>query len=225
MTNTMTKFFLVAGAAALLTGCTGLWNGEAQNLSIAEEHPISVDSQVVTLTIPLGANGELSSLDRARLRAFGEAYLNSGYGPLTIMGPSGSSNDRNGQEQSAAARNYLNEIGVDWSQMNGAAYRAGDDRSGELVLSYTHYVATPSACGVWKGMMKRDYANLRSPNYGCATQNNLAAMIADPHDLVAPADETAPDAAMRIRAIQAYREGEVTSSAIDSEIKTEVASQ
>lgn len=223
MSKTSIKFVLMAGAAALATtGCTGLWNTEKNNLSVAEEHPITVDSQVVTMTIPL-AGTELSSLDKARLRSFAESYLNGGYGPLTIMGPSGSSNDRNGQDRSAAVREYLHEMGVDWSALNGAAYRAGDDRSSELVLSYTHYVATASACGIWDGETARRYANLRSPNFGCATQNNLAAMIADPHDLIEAQPSTAPDAASRIRAINAYREGEVTSSQTDGDIRTEVA--
>jgi pilus assembly protein CpaD len=220
--KTTIKFLLMAGVAALATGCTGVWNTEKNNLSVAEEHPITVDSQVVTMSISLEGS-ELSSMDKARLRAFADAYMTSGYGPLTIMGPSGSSNDRNGQDRSAQVREYLNEMGVDWSQINGAAYRAGDDKSRELVLSYTHYVATPSACGIWKGMTARDYGNLRSPNFGCATQNNLAAMIADPHDLVEPSPSTAADTPSRIRAIRAYREGEVTSSATDAEIQTEVA--
>lgn len=212
----------MAGAAVLATGCTGLWNTEKDNLSVAEEHPITVDSQVVTMTLPLSGS-ELSSLDKARLRAFAESYLNGGYGPLTVMGPSGSSNDRNGQDRSAAVREFLHETGVDWSAINGAAYRAGDDRSSELVLSYTHYVATASDCGVWTGLTARDYGNLRSPNFGCATQNNLAAMVADPHDLVEAQPSTAPDAASRIRAINAYRQGEVTSSQTDGEIKTDIA--
>lgn len=222
MSKTSIKYFLMAGAAVLASGCAGAWNGEKNNLSVAEEHPITVDSQVVTMTIALSGT-ELSSLDKARLRSFAESYVNSGYGPLTVMSPSGSSNDRNGQDRAAAVREYLHEMGVDWSAINGAAYRAGDDRANELVLSYTHYVATPSACGIWKGMTARDFANLRSPNFGCATQNNLAAMIADPHDLVAPQASTAPDAMSRIRAINAYREGAITASETDGEIQTDIA--
>ncbi len=222
MTKTSLKLFLMAGIAALASGCAGAWNTEKDGLSIAEEHPISVDSQVVTLTIDL-AGSELSSLDKARLRAFADSYMTAGYGPLTVMGPSGTSRDAQGQDRSAQVREYLHEQGIDWSQLNGAAYRAGDDRGDQLVLSFTHYVATPSACGIWEGMQARDYGNLRSPNFGCATQNNLAAMIADPHDLVEPAASTAADTPSRIRAIRAYREGEVTSSATDSDIKTEVA--
>ncbi|MFZ5617384.1 MAG: CpaD family pilus assembly lipoprotein, partial [Pseudomonadota bacterium] len=93
----------------------------------------------------------------------------------------------------------------------------------DIIVSYNHYVATPSACGIWEGDRERDYRNMRSPNFGCATQNNLAAMIGDPHDLIEPAEMTPPDSATRIRGVTAFRKGEVTSSATDGEVETEVA--
>ena len=224
MSNDMMKLIATASAAALLAGCAGAWNGAEQAMTVAEEHPISVDSQVVTLTIAIDpATNELTSLDKARLRAFADAYMNGGHGPLTVTAPAGTSNDGGARDLAVDVRNYLNEVGVDWAAINGASYRAGDDRGKELILSYTHYVATASECGIWKGMRARDYANRQSPNFGCATQNNLAAMIADPRDLITPADGAPPDAAFRIRGVKLYREGEVTSSQTDGDIKTEVA--
>jgi type IV pilus biogenesis protein CpaD/CtpE len=46
----------------------------------------------------------------------------------------------------------------------------------------------------------------QSTNYGCATRLNLAAMIADPADLVHGQVATATDAIATVRAIKAYRE-------------------
>ncbi|MGE0408823.1 MAG: CpaD family pilus assembly protein [Amphiplicatus sp.] len=218
------KIVLMAAASALAAGCAGAWNGEQQSLSVAEEHPISVDSQVVTMTIGLDSKtSELSAIDKARLRAFADAYINNGHGTLTVSAPSGAGSDRQGEERAAAARHYLNEVGVDWSQITGATYRVADDKRRELVLSYTHYVATPPSCGIWTGMRSRDYANLRSPNFGCSMQNNIAALVADPHDLIEPADQTSADAQSRIRVIRAYRAGEKTSSATDQNIQTQIA--
>jgi pilus assembly protein CpaD len=214
----------MASLAALAAGCTGLWNGQKEALTVAEEHPISVDTQVVTLTVDLDrATSELSPLDKSRLRALADAYLTSGHGPLTITAPSGSSDELNGEKTAAEIRKYLNEAGVDWSALAGSTYRAADDRGRQIIVSYTHYVATPSACGNWAGIKARDYGNLRTPNFGCATQNNLAAMIADPHDLIEPAGDAPPDAQARIRGVNSYRKGEVTASETDANIKTEVA--
>lgn len=218
------KIITLASLAALAAGCAGAWNGQKQAMTIAEEHPISVDSQVVTLTIDLDrATTDISEIDKARIRAFADAYMTSGHGPLTVTAPSGTSDDFDGQESASDVRKYLHELGVDWASITGATYRAADDRGRQIILSYTHYVATPSACGNWAGMRARDYANLRSPNFGCATQNNIAAMVADPRDLVEPAGDAPPDSEARIRGVRSYREGEVTSSETDSDIKTEVA--
>lgn len=205
---------LAALAAAACAG--GPFNGEEHAMTVAEAHPISVDSQVVTLTIDADATTtDLSNVDKARLRAFADAYLRNGHGPLTITAPSGTSGDFDGQEMAADIRQALNEAGVPWGSLSGATYRTGGDAGDQLIVSYTHYIATPSECGVWTGTKFRDYRNLRSPNYGCATQNNIAAMIADPRDLIAPADAAPGDAARTVRAIDSYRSGEATASAAE----------
>ncbi|MEQ1930394.1 MAG: CpaD family pilus assembly protein [Parvularculaceae bacterium] len=216
----MLRLITSAAAAALLNGCAGAWNGPEDSLTIAEEHPITVDSQVVTMTLEAEA-GELSALDRSRVQAFGEAYLNGGHGPISISSPSGA----NQQDAAAGARKALNDAGVSWEDMSGAGYIPAEGSARDVVLSYTTYVATPSACGVWEGVKARDFANKRTPNFGCATQNNLAAMIADPRDLVQPADEAPADAMARIRGVQAYRQGKKSASEIDSEIRQQVSSQ
>jgi pilus assembly protein CpaD len=224
MRTAFSKLFLMAATAVLASGCAGAWNGADQSLTVAEEHPISVDTQVVTLTVDLDpTTSDLSNIDKARLRAFADAYLTNGHGPLTVTAPSGAATDHDGEERAADIRKFLNESGVEWSSIDGASYRVGEDKKRELILSYTRYVATPSVCGIWTGMKGRDYGNMRSPNFGCATQNNLAALVADPRDLVEPADSTSADAQARIRAIRAYREGDVTSSETDADINAEIA--
>jgi pilus assembly protein CpaD len=214
--------WLIAAAAAAASGCA--FNGPDQAMTIAEEHPITVDSQAVTLTLDL-AEGQnaLSAQDKTRVRAFADSYLVAGHGPIALSGPSGSSRDGAGRSLIAAAQDYLVEVGVDASMIAPAAYRAADDRGRQVVLSYTRYVATPSACGNWAGLRSRDYRNLRSPNFGCATQNNIAAMVADPRDLTEPADAGSADAMARIRGLKAYREGEKTASETDTDIKADVA--
>jgi pilus assembly protein CpaD len=52
-------------------------------------------------------------------------------------------------------------------------------------------------------------------NFGCATQNNLAAMVADPADLVMPRTMTASDAQRRGTVFEKYRKGEITATTRD----------
>lgn len=219
MKTGMFRFVLSAAATALLAGCAGAWNGPEGALTIAEEHPITVDSQVVTMTV--GVDGVVSDVDRSRLASFANAYLENGHGPVSISAPAATKR----YDAAAEVRKALNDAGISWEDMSGSGYIPAEGTKQEIVLSYTRYVATPSACGVWQGVKAREYANLRSPNFGCATQNNLAAMVADPRDLMQPADEAPADATARIRGVNAYRQGQKTSSEIDGEIKQQVSSQ
>ncbi|WDI33196.1 CpaD family pilus assembly protein [Hyphococcus flavus] len=227
MTAKILKVTLLSAASFLAAGCAGgMFNGPEDAMTIAEAHPIAVDGQVVTLTISADpTTTDLSNLDRARLRSFVDSYLNNGHGPLTVTGPSGAGNDDDGHEASADIRKAMHDAGVPWSAIHGATYRTGDASSDDVIISFTRYVATPSPCGVWQGMRSRQYKNLRTPNMGCATMNNYAAMIADPHDLIAPAETDPRDGEAVVRAIELYRNGQVTASEVDGEIDAQTSGQ
>lgn len=220
MYGKVTKCALLSTVMLAAASCASPFNGAQHGMSIQEAHPISVDSQTVTLTIDGDlSTSDLSDVDRARLRAFADAYMLNGHGPLTITAPSGTGDDIDGQETAADIRKVLNDAGVPWSALSGATYRTGAAAGDvQMIVSYTHYVATPSECGIWKGVRSNDYRNLRSPNMGCATMNNYAAMIADPHELIAPADVDPRDGDAVVRAIELYRAGEVTASDTDNTI-------
>ena len=61
-------------------------------------------------------------------------------------------------------------------------------------------------CPDWSRDGSNEFESNTSSNYGCATNRNLAAMIANPADLVrgAPGTETS-DTALSYKAIDAYR--------------------
>lgn len=215
------RLFVMGAAAVAGTGCELYRNTAADALTVQETHPITVDSQVVTLTLAPQAGGELSALDAAKIRAFALDYMNKGHGPVSLTSPA---------RPSRAAEAFMGRIDDVFQQVGlpqGTAQRTSYARSAgaddAYILSYTHYVATPSACGVWRDRRTRDYKNLRTPNFGCATQNNLAAMVIDPHDLVAPADMTSPDAAIRIRGVRAFRLGEDTATQKSADIEAKVS--
>lgn len=220
------KFAVIACSSLALTACAGgPFNGAQHAETVAEMHPISIDSQVVTLTLDSDpSTTDLSGLDRARLRAFAGSYMNNGHGPLSITAPSGSGQDFDGQEAASDIRKALHEAGVPWGSLTGATYRTGGSGEGnQLVLSFTRYVATPSECGVWAGIKERDFRNLRSPNFGCAVMNNIAATVGDPRDLVESAALTDRDAEFASRAVELYRDGQITSSQIDGAIQPEAS--
>ena len=220
------KFILLSSLSILAAACASPFNSATHSQTIAEAHPISVDNQTVTLTIDTNpATDDISSVDHARLRAFADAYLTNGHGPVTVTAPSGTSNDIDGQEAASDIRKSLNEFGVPWSSIKGATYRTGAAPSDtQIIVSYTRYVATASECGNWPGTKFKDYRNLRHPNMGCATQNNIAALVADPHDLIAPSEAAARDSAYAVRGVEQYRDGNNPASEIDGAIDTAISS-
>jgi type IV pilus biogenesis protein CpaD/CtpE len=72
------------------------------------------------------------------------------------------------------------------------------------------YVA--SQCGLWPndlGAAPGSDSHLNRPhwNHGCASQHNLAAIVANPNDLLGPRQETEIDAARRQTVISRHRQG------------------
>lgn len=201
-------------AALALAGCGG-FNGVADaQYDASRVHPISVDTDVPSLTI-LAARGKtgLTDGDRAAVAAFAAAYKERGHGALTVATPSGSPNAAAAVNVLAEVRDALGERGVPADAISYTPYRASSaDSDAPLILSYKRYVATPSPCGNWSTDYAHDPKNVPPPNFGCATQNNLAAMLADPADLVEPRNMTPADAARRATVFDKYRKGESTAS-------------
>lgn len=73
----------------------------------------------------------------------------------------------------------------------------------------TDHAVVPN-CPNWKSAGV-DSAALTDTNYGCAVNSNLAAMVADPMDLVHGKSSDITDTASTVRAIKAWREAEATS--------------
>jgi len=202
-------------AAILLgaAGCSTVAVGPNEPVSVQERHPISVDSQTVTLNLGPSDHGPgLSNVDRARVMSFADMYITRGHGPVTVTAPANGTGYKAAQQTAADARKALNEAGVPWSDISGASYRAAEGGGAEVVLSFTRYVATASPCGDWSDGFLRRQKNLPMKNFGCATQNNVAAMLADPRELVEMAESTPADAMYRARGVAAFRNGEDSTS-------------
>jgi type IV pilus biogenesis protein CpaD/CtpE len=78
-------------------------------------------------------------------------------------------------------------------------------------------------CGAWPKDLSDLPDNAPYENYGCAQQNNIAAMVANPQDLVTPRRETPADAMRRIKAMDNYRAGEQIGSAQEANQKIEIS--
>jgi pilus assembly protein CpaD len=154
----------------------------------------------------------LTWAQRDQLAAIAQEYKSRGHGPLVISYPQGGGSQDAAIGAIAEARTFLYEQGIDWRQIAGGAYDARGGDAGSVVFSFRRYRAVAPECGTrWDNLaVERD--NRSQSNFGCAMAANLAAMVADPRDLVAPRTMGAPDTGRRQTVLDAYRAGEVTAS-------------
>ncbi len=211
----MTRLILTLVISVGLAAC-GAFNGRDDAMFDARyQHPISVDPQVVTLQMDVPQDKiALSVADKAAIDAFARTYKSRGHGVLTIAAPSGSPNEAAAVSIVAETRAALAAAGLPEAAVGYAAYRASSANSAApVILTYRRYVATASPCGNWT----TDYAfapnNERTPNFGCSTQSNLAAMVAEPADLIGPREWDPAYAPRRDEVVEKFRIGEVTESA------------
>ncbi|MEQ8746582.1 CpaD family pilus assembly protein [Pyruvatibacter sp.] len=198
-----------------LTACANLGqNGPLQATNISERHPITVDTQAATLMIDVAPDSvSLSDDDIARIDGFAARYKARGDGPMVMSIPTGAPNRGAASRAAAEVETRLDALALGARDVRLSHYRAsGAASNAPLILSFTQHVATPSPCGNWS----QDYAfnprNTASPNFGCAARNNLAVMVADPGDLVAPRGMDPADAQRRDDILERYRAGETTQS-------------
>lgn len=209
------KFRLpVAFAVALLLGaCSGFGpNGQLEAITVKQTHPITVDEQAASLMLRVPPDSaSLSDDDIGRLHAFAHSYKSRGNGPMVMSIPTGAPNRGAASRAAAEVETFLDGLAIGPARLRLSHYRAsGAASDAPLILSFSQYVATPSPCGNWSEDYAFNPGNTRSPNFGCATQNNLAVMVADPGDLVAPRGMTPADAQRRDVVLERYRQGETT---------------
>ncbi|WP_306015397.1 CpaD family pilus assembly protein [Oceanicaulis sp. MMSF_3324] len=146
------------------------------------------------------------------INAVATEYKARGHGPLVISYPQNAGNADAAISAIAEARTQLYAAGLDWRQIAGGAYEAGGRTSAPVIFSFTRYQAIAPECDTRWNDMANVRANENWPRFGCATANNLANMVADPRDLVAPRTMDGPDTGRRQTVLDNYRQGESTAS-------------
>ena len=176
-----------------------------------DRNGIDVIERAETIDIVLSQNAsELSLADKRRIRGFVRAYKDHGHGPLLMLLPEGTPNQQLAVGAVADARAIAFEGGIDYEEISGGAKFGAYPT---LTLSFRAYQAIAPDC---KGFGEIDIAEIRSnndlPNLGCSVRTNLAAMIADPADLLGNRPLDPSDSVRRQTTFDAYRAGERTGS-------------
>lgn len=180
-----------------------------------QRHPIVLSKAPEVLdvfTIRPGAKLDHRAL--GDLRAFAESYRRRGHGAITVMTPRGAGLDVEGSATLAAVQRALYEAGLRGDIRVGSYAAAPPPAVSPVRLSYYALQANVATrCGEWpadlaSGSSTKTWENRPYYNLGCAYQQNMAAQIDDPRDLVRPRAEDPADVQMRTRGIDFIRRGE-----------------
>jgi pilus assembly protein CpaD len=165
----------------LLAGCQmDAMHDTYEPTSVSERYPIEV--RKATFKTGLRApTGQLNTNQANAVADFAIEAKRTSSPKVQILYPGGSSASRNlAHEIASTITNY----GVPKNRISVKAIRGGTNEPIQLVL--TRKVAVTKECGDWSEDLASTYANNSHPNFGCAQQHNIAAMVANPEDLERP---------------------------------------
>ncbi len=184
-------------ASAMLLGlvATGLAGCDSSRVSDemhprlsdpVRRHPIAMVAETATLDIVLPPTSKGNEA-RAYVETtrFVRNFRREGSGPLRIAVPRGAGG--RAEQRVQAVRLAAYRAGIPSQRVRVERKASGPDA---VTLSYDRIAAVGPTCGEWGEDVTRNPHNLPFPNFGCATQRNLAAMAANPTDLMYPANET-----------------------------------
>src|SRR4029079_17584308 len=128
--------------------------------------------------------------------------------PILVVAPSGSPNQAAAASLAVQVEETLRLSGVNPRAIEYRVYKAGpEERNAPIRVAYNGIVAHTEPCGPWHDQVAETSQNREQFSFGCATQQNLAAMVQSPLDLLYPRGMTPPDAQRRAAALDGYRKG------------------
>jgi pilus assembly protein CpaD len=184
------------------------WSSRAHTQIVAQE--TTAELKIGTVV----AGEKLGLRERDAVRGFAAAYQQEGHGSVIISRPSNGPDDISAIRAAADARALMLAEGVEAGLIAEGTYDGTGARTAPLIISYRTFDAVvPNCPDISHWDFSDTYSNSALPSLGCATAMNLAAMIANPSDLVGDQPMDGADAGRRMIVFTKYRAGEMTSAA------------
>jgi pilus assembly protein CpaD len=207
---------LVAGCAAFVGACVT----DRQVAAVPDapsdyrlRHPITLTETEHTVRVFVGSNrGGLNAAQRAQVAQFAQDWRHEATGGVIVDLPVGTSNERSAAQTMRDIRVILAAGGIPPNGIVVRGYHPPGSTLAAIRITYPRIGAQAGPCGIWPEdigpSFNRDYFENQPPwNQGCAIQRNLAAMVADPADLVQPRAETPAYEMRRTTVLEKYRAG------------------
>jgi pilus assembly protein CpaD len=210
---------LAVGSVLVAGSCSVANDGNTISLDGARNHPILVEPSYRDLKVGYAGSADgLSPQDAAKFDAFVADYRVHGNGSLAISVPSGAG--------SRAAITFFGEraalSGISRDKILVTTREAGN-ADPRVDVSYIAYTARTAPCGDWSEDESYTVENHTSANFGCAVQHNIAAMVADPRDLLGPGAMGTVDTNRRATVMEHYEKGEVTGATKGADQSAEIS--
>ena len=189
------------GAAVLSLGLSlGACAGMPTNTSLYSTKQPVVERTNYSLDVDTNRSG-LSITEQQRLNGWFET-MDLRYGDrVTVEDPS----------SNPAVKEAVNDLAGRYGLIVDAVAptTSGVLQPGQARVVITRSTASVPGCPDWDARSDSNYLNATSPGYGCAVNSNIAAMVANPEDLLEGQTGTGENVvATGTRAIQTYRDAE-----------------
>jgi len=213
----------LAGLSVALGACT-FTGTEVVTASVPDDyrmrHPIVIEEANRSIVIFVGqGRGGLSAPQRADVIGLAQTWVHEGTGAIVVDVPVDTPNARTAAATFREVKALLAAGGVPPRGVTLRHYHPDDPRTlATIRLSYPRIAAVAGPCGLWPedigpSLLNDRYSeNKEHYNFGCAYQRNMAAMVANPSDLVQPRPETPAYTARRTAAFEKYRKGNPTTT-------------
>lgn len=188
------KFLTIAGLTVALAGCGTL----PTNTSMYSVHQPVVERTNYAIDISTSGNG-VSPVEQRRVSEWFDG-LDLGYGDRVALDYGNGYSDITATE---AISKLAAERGV--LMASPAPVTTGQIAPGNIRVVVTRSTASVPSCPNWSSTHENNYNAGTHSNHGCATNSNLAAMVADPEDLVRGRDNKKLDTNSGKNAVTVYR--------------------
>ncbi|MES0199545.1 CpaD family pilus assembly protein [Mesorhizobium sp. M0011] len=170
-------------------------------------HPIVIAEKNQKIDLPVGAGDRgMTGSQRDTLSGFLDGYDKSAAPALTIAIPIGSANEI---AAAAAGRDFARlavASGIKRNRIVMTSYQSDSaETSAPVRVAFISVRAQTDKCGRWPDDLGDTSENKHYADFGCSYQNNLAAQMANPADLLGPRKPTTIDAENRGAVIDVYR--------------------
>lgn len=181
-----------------------------------KRHPIAIREGNRVVEVFIGKDrSPLTASQRADVASLAHVWRGESTGGIIISVPHGTPNGRASSEAAREVRSLLVASGIPDNLIATRSYQPQDPtKLSVLRLSYSRMVAEAGPCALWPSDLGPTYdtsaynENRQFWNLGCSNQRNLAAMVANPADLVQPRGESPSWTSRRTVVFEKYRTGQ-----------------